>query len=265
MSQSIFPTLITNTFIPGLWFFSTDFTREYADLHYVKFPIAQGSQSFPLNLNVDGKTTLGATNLQTINSTENATHYLNFSNASTTGVGAIQKSANFSVNPSTGTLTASGLVTATDGIATTTISLNYSTIPTFTSAQIGFIGSATISSSQITSTEVELARTVALPVGVWIFSFSYGYPGNFTGSVGLNNFIKSGSTTTYASATLLSNATFASSAIVNVSYANNAGSYPSQITTANTYVFLGGQTAVPGQVVGSVSAPGGFFRYVRIA
>jgi hypothetical protein len=109
MSQSIFPTLITSSFIPQLWKFTTGFTREYADLHYVKFPIAQGSQSFPLNLNVTGITTLGETNLQTKNSTQNLTHYLNFSDSSSTGVGAIQKSANFSVNPSTGIFTTSGL------------------------------------------------------------------------------------------------------------------------------------------------------------
>jgi hypothetical protein len=59
MSQTIFPTLITSSFIPQLWSFSTGFNREYADLHYVKYPIAQGSQSFPLNLSVSGTTTLG--------------------------------------------------------------------------------------------------------------------------------------------------------------------------------------------------------------
>jgi hypothetical protein len=63
MSQTIFPTLITSSFIPQLWTFSTGFNREYADLHYVKFPIAQGSQSFPLNLSVSGTTSLGATTI----------------------------------------------------------------------------------------------------------------------------------------------------------------------------------------------------------
>jgi hypothetical protein len=54
-----------------LWNFSTGFNREYADLHYVKFPIAQGSQTFPLNLNVNGITTLGETQLQTRNTVQN--------------------------------------------------------------------------------------------------------------------------------------------------------------------------------------------------
>ena len=47
MSQSVFPTLITAGFIPSLWQFpSGQFTREYADLHYLKFPIAQGTETF---------------------------------------------------------------------------------------------------------------------------------------------------------------------------------------------------------------------------
>lgn len=47
MSQSVFPTLITAIFIPSLWQFpSGQFTREYADLHYLKFPVAQGTETF---------------------------------------------------------------------------------------------------------------------------------------------------------------------------------------------------------------------------
>jgi len=62
MSQSIFPLLIVDTFITSLWSFdSPGLTREYADANYVRFPIAQGSQTFPLNLSVSGTTTLGTT------------------------------------------------------------------------------------------------------------------------------------------------------------------------------------------------------------
>ena len=119
MSQSIFPLLITDTFIPSLWRLPTDaLTREYADLNYVKFPIAQGSETFPANLSVSGTTNLGETNLQTKNSAQNSNHYLNFSDSPSTGVGAIQKSANFVVNPSTGTFSASGLITANGGLTT---------------------------------------------------------------------------------------------------------------------------------------------------
>lgn len=117
MSQSIFPLLIVDSFIPSLWSLpTTALTREYADLNYVKFPIAQGSETFPSNLSVSGTTTLGETFLQTKNSVQATTHYLNFSDSSATGVGTIQKSANLSVVPSTGTLTTSGLITANGGI-----------------------------------------------------------------------------------------------------------------------------------------------------
>jgi len=62
MSQSIFPTLIVDKFIPSLWSLSsTTLTREYADLHYLKYPLAQGSETIPANLTVSGITSLGNT------------------------------------------------------------------------------------------------------------------------------------------------------------------------------------------------------------
>jgi hypothetical protein len=121
MSQSIYPTLITNTFIPSLWRSSSgqSITTSYLNSNFVRFPIAQGSQSFPSNLSVSGITNLGETNLQTKNSTQITAHYLNFSDSFSTGVGAIQKSANFSVVPSTGALTVSGLITCGAGFTST--------------------------------------------------------------------------------------------------------------------------------------------------
>jgi len=60
MASSIFPLLITSSFIPSLWSLpTTTLTQQYADLNYVKFPIAQGSQTFPSNLTVSGITSLG--------------------------------------------------------------------------------------------------------------------------------------------------------------------------------------------------------------
>jgi hypothetical protein len=47
---------------------------------------------------------------RTVNSTQNLTHYLNFSDSSSTGVGAIQKTDGIRVNPNTNTLT------LTDGV-----------------------------------------------------------------------------------------------------------------------------------------------------
>jgi hypothetical protein len=45
-------------------------------------------------------------NIKTVNSTQNSTHFLNFSDLSTTGQGHPQKNASLSCNPSTGLLTA---------------------------------------------------------------------------------------------------------------------------------------------------------------
>jgi len=120
MSQSIFPTQITNSFNPDFWgSIGEGITTSFLNSNYLRFPVAQGSQSFPSNLSVSGITNLGETNLQTKNSTQNLPHYLNFSDSSTTGVGAIQKSANFVVNPSTGTLTTTGAIVATGGLTAT--------------------------------------------------------------------------------------------------------------------------------------------------
>jgi hypothetical protein len=177
MSQSIFPTLIVNSFIPSLWFSSTGFSREYADLHYVKYPIAQGSQSFPVDLSVTGITTLGETNLQTKNTVQNLTHYLNFSDSSSTGVGQIQKSANFSVNPSTGALTASGLITATGGLTAGGLTIsgannitlgNGSIVPT-TGTQLGGTTRTVIPAQTIPTTVVNLV-SFTLPVGTYLIT-----------------------------------------------------------------------------------------------
>jgi len=136
MAQSIFPRLITSVFEPSFWKSTeTALTQANADLRYVKFPIAQGSEIFPSNLTVSGTTSLGQTTISdttlvitdgtttntmnkngytTKNTVQNATHYLNFSDSSATGIGAIQKSANFTVNPSTGALATVILTTTSD-------------------------------------------------------------------------------------------------------------------------------------------------------
>ena len=59
----------------------------------------------------DGTTTntIDKNGYTTRNSVQNATHYLNFSDSSSTGTGAIQKTAGISCNPSTNTITATTL------------------------------------------------------------------------------------------------------------------------------------------------------------
>jgi hypothetical protein len=60
----------------------------------------------------DGTTsnTINQNGYTTRNSVQNATYYLNFSDSSSTGVGAIQKTAGISCNPSTNILTATGYI-----------------------------------------------------------------------------------------------------------------------------------------------------------
>lgn len=148
-----------------MWNFSTGFNREYADLHYVKFPIAQGSQSFPLNLNVTGITTLGETQLQTRNTVQNQPHYLNFSDSSSTGIGYIQKSANLSVNPSTGVLSVGGLTMS----GASNITLGDGTIaPTL--GQIGYVYSTTTAIA-LTTTFQTVLSIASVPVGTYIMSY----------------------------------------------------------------------------------------------
>jgi hypothetical protein len=68
----------------------------------------------------DGTTTntINKTGYTTRNSVQNSTHYLNFSDSSSTGVGAIQKTAGISCNPSTNTITATTFSGALSGTAT---------------------------------------------------------------------------------------------------------------------------------------------------
>lgn len=61
---------------------------------------------------------------RTTNSTQNSTHYLNFSDSSATGVGAIQKSSGISCNPNSNTITATTFSGSATGVLTTTDNTN---------------------------------------------------------------------------------------------------------------------------------------------
>jgi hypothetical protein len=63
----------------------------------------------------------------TRNSVQNATHFLNFSDSSSTGTGAIQKTAGIECNPSTKTVTATKFVGDLSGNALSVESLQLST------------------------------------------------------------------------------------------------------------------------------------------
>jgi len=61
---------------------------------------------------------------RTINSVENSTHFINFSNSSATGVGNIQKTAGISCNPFTNTITATTFSGSATGVLTTSDNTN---------------------------------------------------------------------------------------------------------------------------------------------
>jgi len=61
-----------------------------------------------------------ASQITTTNTTANATHYLNFSDSSSTGNGSVQKTAGLSCNPSTNAITATTFVGSLTGSCSTT-------------------------------------------------------------------------------------------------------------------------------------------------
>jgi len=135
-----------NTFNNLYWLSGSEsLTTADADLRYLKWPSAQGTENLqttnvnglltansnmtvkntiivnnaPIDTNVttvasnnivltDGTTsnTIDKNGYTTRNTTANLTHYLNFSDNSATGTGSIQKNANLSCNPSTGIIAA---------------------------------------------------------------------------------------------------------------------------------------------------------------
>lgn len=80
----------------------------------------------------DGTTTntINQTGYTTRNSVQNSVHYLNFSDSSSTGLGAIQKSAGLSCNPATSSITA----TTFNGNSSSSTTLSLSTTGTFGSS-----------------------------------------------------------------------------------------------------------------------------------
>lgn len=67
MSSSTPPTFNVGIFIPSYWVASTTgFDKTYADNHYLKFPVAQGTE-YMTDLVVSGGTTLAATSASSLN------------------------------------------------------------------------------------------------------------------------------------------------------------------------------------------------------
>jgi hypothetical protein len=73
MSSEAPPTYNVGIFIPSYWVASTTgFDKAYADTHYLKFPVAQGTE-YMTDLVVSGTTTLGATSASSLSVTNKTT------------------------------------------------------------------------------------------------------------------------------------------------------------------------------------------------
>jgi len=88
--------------------------------------LPNASASNPSITLTDGTTTntIDKNGYTTRNSVQNLTHYLNFSDASTTGTGSIQKTAGITCNPSTNTVSATTFVGSLTGTASTATNAN---------------------------------------------------------------------------------------------------------------------------------------------
>jgi hypothetical protein len=72
MSQTTKPTKNVNIYNPEYWESTGGLDIDYANSHYLKFPIGQGTETIP-NLIVSGTATLGTTTARTIDATGNIT------------------------------------------------------------------------------------------------------------------------------------------------------------------------------------------------
>ena len=169
--------------------------------------IPNASANNPTITITDGSTinTIDKNGYTTRNSVQNLTHYLNFSDNSATGTGAIQKTVGISCNPSTNTITATNLV---GGLNTSAVSTGIY-YPSLVSATSGSNGLNAASGLSYNATSSTLTATT------------------FSGAL-------NGNASTATSATTATNATNATnSAITAVS--TNAAYYPTFVsgTTGN--------------------------------
>lgn len=117
---------------------------------FLEFPTAQGLETFPNGLigSLTGNATSAST-ITTANSNENLTHFLNFSNSSSTGVGIVQKTGGLFCNPSANTISATTFIGDCSGNAVTSTSSTSST--TATNIAGGLIGAIPYQSSANTT------------------------------------------------------------------------------------------------------------------
>ena len=110
--------------------------------------------TIPINISLNNgitTNTLTATewsgNIQTVNTTANLTHYLNFSDSSSTGYGKPQKNASLSCNPSTGLITATTFSGSLTGNASSASSISLTSDDTAGTYYLPFSKTVTSSST----------------------------------------------------------------------------------------------------------------------
>jgi len=90
-------------------------TQEVADERYLARENVATSDATTTQFSGDVTASSFVGNYKTNNSVQNLTHYLNFSDSSSTGIGAIQKNVGLTFNPSIGPLSANGGLTIPTG------------------------------------------------------------------------------------------------------------------------------------------------------
>jgi len=263
----------------------------------IQFRIYQGQLAINVSANIstyswdgivitDGTTTntINKNGYTTKNSVQNATHYLNFSDSSSTGVGAIQKTAGISCNPNTNIITATTFVGDLSGnVAIGTDNASTLVYPTFVKTSgagnkglfiddtttpltfnpstgalttTSFVASASGSTNTITSSRIDVANsggTLAITQGALTASANYAINSTSGQVINLqtNGTTQSSITTNGVQETLLTTqgtATYSSPTLTLVTTAS--APYPTIYT--NLITFSGSAVA---QTISAITVP----------
>ena len=158
--------------------------------------------------------------IQTVNTGANATHYLNFSDASTTGYGKPQKTVGISCNPSTNTVTATTFVGALSGNSSSSTSVAVTSDNTAGTYFIPF--SKTVASNSVLYVDNASGPLTYNPASS-ILTSSF-----FNGAITLQS---TQNVATYAGTTLSVNGSYFS---VNVSFMNSSITFTGAANAVNT-------------------------------
>ena len=159
-------------------------------------------------------------NIQTVNTGANVTHYLNFSDASTTGYGKPQKTAGISCNPSTNTVTATTFSGSLSGNSSSASSVSITSDNTAGTYFVPFV--KTLASNSTVFVDNASGPLTYNPASS-ILTSSF-----FNGAITLQS---TQNVATYVGTTLSVNGAFFS---VNVSFINSSITFTGVANTVNT-------------------------------